>query len=241
MASLAFATPEELGYDPTVIRCYVKGEAGENLIGYRFSLDSGNQYETVSSLSSFRSRRILGRATRVWKVRRIKPEPESAPDGQEKYYALKDTWLYHDAQSEAQIQADIFSKVNTINEIPRDEYEDDFKKYFMTIVEEEIVIINQQQDRTREVVMRGHLLDENCNLFPIQGTRLLKPLRTNHISSHFSASGAPSGLEAEPAVIVTYKPLVHYREVFDDVGATLDELTNLQVLFRALLCALKGV
>lgn len=241
MASLAFATPEELGYDPTVIRCYVKGEAGKELIGYRFSLANGNQYETVSSLSSFCSRRILGRATRVWKVRRIKPEPKSAPDGVEKYYALKDMWLYHDAQSEARIQADIFKKVNTINEIPQDEYEVDFKKYFMTIADEEIVIIDQQEDRTREVIMRGHLLDENCNPFPLQETRPLKPLRTNHISSHFGVSGETLGLEAEPAAIVAHKPMVHYREVFEEVGTTLDELKDLKTLFQALLCSLKGV
>lgn len=234
MASLAFATPEELGYDPTVSRCLVKDEAGIERIGYRFTLANAQQYETVTCLSSSRSRRILGPGTRVWKVRRIKPESEPGPGGKETHYALKDMWRYHDSRTEGQIQADIFKKVNTVNPIPTDEFEEDFAKYFMDIVTDEVVTIDHEQDRTLEMIMRANSLEDVCVPFPLQEVRLTT-------SSYLPMPWTRwDPVVNAPAVVLTFKPMMHCWEVFADVGTPLNRLKDLTILFQALIYTLKG-
>ncbi|PPR06508.1 hypothetical protein CVT24_002636 [Panaeolus cyanescens] len=104
LISLAFATREQLGYDPNVIRhcdgsyVYRLQQTGEGK-GFLY-------FKTITPLFKPQSLRLTGRRTRVWNVEQVAPEEGN---GWSRVpgtcvTALKDVWLDSDAMSEAEIQ-----------------------------------------------------------------------------------------------------------------------------------------
>lgn len=226
MTALAFATPGELGYDPNVTRLYVDDKAGKKEIVYRYHMKDGAVYETVDILSSFNSQQILGRGTRVWKVRRIEPADKS-----DNYYALKDVWLDETVKSERTIQQAMFDKMKD---------QEDYRKHFVDIVHEEIVNIDGQEDRTKELAMRGKTVEISGrkNLFSLRETRQCEPRTPSQRGSRDTPLAAWNYIKN---VISSCQPMVHYRLVHKQVGTPLDEIKNYKTFFKALSYALKGM
>ncbi|PBK71531.1 hypothetical protein ARMSODRAFT_859645, partial [Armillaria solidipes] len=74
IVSLAFASLQDLGFDPTVRRVAIPiQESAKNEVQYAIQYDyhiGGQVYRTVDSLSSPRAN-LISRGGRVWKVRRV--------------------------------------------------------------------------------------------------------------------------------------------------------------------------
>ncbi|KDQ22365.1 hypothetical protein PLEOSDRAFT_1051064, partial [Pleurotus ostreatus PC15] len=146
--SFLFATEEELGYDPMVMR-----DAKGDYI-YRIpSTEQGQQrdrfFRTTASIAEYRSNNITGRMARVWKV--VECNPSGAVlSPSEPSRVLKDVWLEDSALTEAQIQSQIFEDIQKFFRDKQDarylaferlrpsisdlERNDRYKKYFIEIV-----------------------------------------------------------------------------------------------------------
>ena len=114
LLSFIFASQSELGFDPTVTRFNPTDGSPEYFV-YEVQ-DSTSQakkyFKTTRSISEYPSLCISGRSTRVWLVEEVISDQDHTPvDGKEK--VLKDVWLDEDAQTERQIQDDIFRDVDS--------------------------------------------------------------------------------------------------------------------------------
>ncbi|KAK0499820.1 hypothetical protein EDD18DRAFT_1152744 [Armillaria luteobubalina] len=146
--SLSFATAEELGYDMSVTRVAypLTTNSSKHAIQYDYQIGS-DTYRTVECLSSFRASGLLSRATRVWTVCQIN-------DKKHRRCALKDVWVPSSAQTELEIQLEIFKSIEENHpEIDR-EYR---KKYFMEILECEVVRTSDNHDDDMPVFVREQL------------------------------------------------------------------------------------
>ncbi|KAF9537885.1 hypothetical protein CPC08DRAFT_771215 [Agrocybe pediades] len=158
--SFMFATPEEMGYDPTIT---VHEDEDETQYTYKIPGDEARPqrssddrfFRTVASIDDPRSLNITGRSTRVWEVQEMESAEDNAAtinDGI--HYVLKDVWLESAAPTEWEIQKQIFADIEsflskTSESLSNDGLaelsalqqkhanllEDDaFKRYFMTII-----------------------------------------------------------------------------------------------------------
>ncbi|KAF9446809.1 hypothetical protein P691DRAFT_776599 [Macrolepiota fuliginosa MF-IS2] len=98
--SFLYATPEEIGYDPTIRR-----QLYNNMFHYIYELktDEGPKYfRTIEPLFNSRVLCITGRKTRVWRAIEVRgPGDFAAKDGASEI-ALKDVWIEADAETEAE-------------------------------------------------------------------------------------------------------------------------------------------
>jgi hypothetical protein len=96
--ALASASPEETGWDDSIQRVEV-----DKKIQYRIKV-ADIWYQTVRLIADFRANHIVGRATRVWEVKKMEQDgerffvPDAAPS-----YALKDLWINRSEHQEALI------------------------------------------------------------------------------------------------------------------------------------------
>ncbi|KAF8870936.1 hypothetical protein CPB85DRAFT_1423462 [Mucidula mucida] len=138
---MTFATLEGLGYDPTVTRL----RDAKDDVQYRFTVGD-KVYQTVRCIDESSALDIITRATRVWAVQEL--DAYNQPLG--KTEVLKDVWLYFDAKSEEDISKRDFQSARGFGQnwrfgVPMAE---DAKQYFMTIVKDIAVQVNDQDDTT---------------------------------------------------------------------------------------------
>ena len=118
-------------------------------------------YQTVGhALWNTQAYRLMGRAIRVWKVRKLGPDDE--PCGNE--MVLKDFWIPEDSKTEGQIQAEIFECVR--KELSGESEPEGFKKYFMTIVHDTVVKLDKRLDTSR-LFLRGTFNASQCSQRPL--------------------------------------------------------------------------
>ena len=135
MLSLLFASMSEIGYNDAIERRLddVRDSTGtmrkQICHVYRIYNEKerrGEFYKTVESISEHWSRCIVGRATRVWKVKRIHSLDDSrVVPGDDRSLVLKDAWLDVGASTEGEILNIIFKKLdefyNRIKDRPMEE------------------------------------------------------------------------------------------------------------------------
>ncbi|KAK0494825.1 hypothetical protein EDD18DRAFT_1076530, partial [Armillaria luteobubalina] len=141
--SLSFATAEELGYDMSVtcVAYPLAANPSEHAIQYDYRIGD-KTYRTVNCLSLFRASGLLSRATRVWAVCQI--EEEGHP-----LCVHKDVWIPSNAQTEREIQQEIFDSIEKNHPEIGDGYRE---KYFMKIVACEVVKTSQGYNDDMPVV-----------------------------------------------------------------------------------------
>ncbi|KAK0216129.1 hypothetical protein IW262DRAFT_1398178 [Armillaria fumosa] len=231
--SLSFATAEELGYDMSVTRVAypLAANPSEHAIQYDYRIGGGT-YRTVECLSSFRASGFLSRATRVWTVCQIN-------DKKHRKCALKDVWVPSGAQTELEIQQEIFKSIEENHpEIDRG-YR---KKYFMEILECEVVRTSDDCDDDMPVFVREQL--EIIGYLPLHTQETASVSRTmpgSTICTPTGASLANPDADNIPQPPRLYKGKKHVRVVFADVGTPLSDIQQPCVLFNALSHALKGL
>ncbi|KAF9543025.1 hypothetical protein CPC08DRAFT_716824 [Agrocybe pediades] len=115
--SFMFATPEEMGYDPT-ITVHLAGDKTQytyKIPGVKAEPKGSKDrfFRTVASIDDHWSSNITGRMTRVWKVREMQSaEDDALPVGDGTvHYVLKDVWRDSAAPTEREIQNQIFTDI----------------------------------------------------------------------------------------------------------------------------------
>ncbi|KAK0189893.1 hypothetical protein F5146DRAFT_931543, partial [Armillaria mellea] len=215
IVSLAFASLQDLGFDPTSAGIEV-----QYAIQYEYHI-GGQVYRTVDSLNSPRVN-LISRGSRVWKVRRIGGPPD-------KYYALKDVWIAHDAMTEGEIQRSLFESIQNSQTD-----KEDFKRYFIEIKDGELVAWNDEVNKTSSFMRQP--LPRHFQTF------LLGAVASSD-SSYKQITGPTVGISMDvpgsgPRCLYTDKK--HCRIVYKEVGTPLDSLTYPSMMLRALVSATRG-
>jgi len=230
-ASFAFASREDLGYDPTITRTLADGQPQ-----YEIQV-MDKVYRTTDVLSNFGADAIIGRGTRVFKVYDIK-------DVNKTPRVLKDVWVEEDRSREGEILNNLFAKIQL--EGGEDKLRD-AQRYFLTSVTYGDVKIHGQLDHTRNLIMRGGdpFLEGNSMLLTIGNLTRRKP---SHRSEHTRASNIGNVPVFEDPRRRTARPRsapipvrVHHRMVCEEVGVAIHNLTNLRDVYQSLCDALKGM
>ncbi|THH28515.1 hypothetical protein EUX98_g5678 [Antrodiella citrinella] len=232
----SLATHEQLGYDPTVQRLLLPN--GELAFDY---IVGDHRYRTTKAIVTCPAHRLLGRATRVWRVREI--------DDAEKYISeervLKDYWITEDCKTEKEIQTAIIDAA----EIARSDCQrEDLEKYFMIILSDDQVQINDVPDTsTHYLSATGEDVDEFLLQLAENGYARPGPLTRDFFNARradddtfLTPASSPGGCSVIHAAII-YQPCKHRRLVFKEVGTPLHDITNHKVLFRCLSQGLQGL
>jgi hypothetical protein len=215
-ASFAFASNQDLGYDPTITRVLVDDHQPQ----YEIQVED-DVYCTTDVLSDFGADAIIGRGTRVFKVYN-KMDVNKTPR------VLKDAWVEGDRSREGDILAALFAKIKSEG---REEKLRDAQRYFLTSSTRRC----QNRRRAGPYKNSHHALLTIGNL-----TRRKSRHRSEH--SHRSNIGNvpifedPRKRTARPPIPVR----VHHRMVCEEVGIAIHNLTSLRDVYQSLNDVLKG-
>jgi len=145
----SFASPIQLGFDPTVTRA----EQAETEKWPDYIYWVGDEcFRTVSNpLSESRARLVISSAVRVWVVKKCNEKGEIEPNAEEN--VLKDYWVYDDARSERAIQTDILERLADLDKADQDKGMpgtrcETMQELLLTIIADEAVIIAGRQSAT---------------------------------------------------------------------------------------------
>ncbi|TCD60210.1 hypothetical protein EIP91_010546 [Steccherinum ochraceum] len=239
LMAVSFASRTELGYDPTVRWV----TPNQNEIAYEYTVlgKEGEEhvYRTVGNgIFSHQRHRILGRGTRIWKVREVNAEGEFISDE----HVLKDYWLSQNSQTEGEIQAEILSaarKTRTEKGIPCD----DISKHFMTILHDTVVTIDGKQDENSVYLPNFHMPPESCGTMEVDLSKIQTydfygeiVLRDDPVMTAPSACGDWPKLAGR-----YYESRKHCRLVFKEVGTPLHQVRSHRLIFQALSFVLEGL
>ncbi|KAL5525405.1 hypothetical protein ACEPAF_9275 [Sanghuangporus sanghuang] len=136
--SLAFASKEELGWDPTIR--HVLRDHGEHV--YHIDV-CGQTYETEQLLSDFSSDALVSHATRVWTVRHL---------GSGASCVLEDVWIDESQQPEHDVRETI---LHDVEEKFGHEARQEMAMHLLTPVAHWLVTVDGKEDHTTTVMMRG--------------------------------------------------------------------------------------
>ncbi|KAK1230984.1 hypothetical protein PQX77_005916 [Marasmius sp. AFHP31] len=246
LLATSFATPEELGYDPTVVRLNVDGEW---VYDYRVDdpKDGTQWYRTVESLDTHRAARLPGRGVRVWVVKPLDGNRRPYPPGsaEDKRYVLKDYWLTRDSDSESKILEAIVRAATGVD----GRTETDIRKHLMTIKHDWAVSVNGQDDDSN-LHLRGkmptsdyeeHILIQDLGTPPTQpplsGSVNSVPTGGLDLPEAKSQNDIPVELDRRRV----FEPRIHRRLIFKEVGQPLNKIRDQKVLARCLGEALGGL
>ena len=221
--SVAFASKEELGWDPTV-RPFV---GSDDKRGYRIDLD-GETYETKDVLADNSAHILVSQGTRVWTVTRR---------GSDEPLVLKDLWLEDDRDLEHvtydAILHDVEKKygVNVRKEVA---------SHLLTPIAHCLVAVNGEEDHTKKVMMRGYSPPPNSrfsidvdNIATVKNVDCATIPRSG-LSIHDSEDrifGSPFPRRLAPKKIVHRR---HYRIVYKEVATEMYSIRSLPDVFTVL-------
>ncbi|ESK85646.1 hypothetical protein Moror_9949 [Moniliophthora roreri MCA 2997] len=230
----------ELGFDPTVRRVQESlGRNGKPETRYRFKVN-GYEYETVEPISVYKAKFLLGRANRVFRVRRVENGVLVGPT-----LVLKDLWLPEGAKTELEVQQDIKDNINKVH-IVEGLDPADFEKYFVTIEHCEIVKVPSMteacnSDDNSTNFLRGSVLPSAKKHFCLKFSTSDYKRPPSHVSgSQMSTpkSSVLSGHRAQTREMLRlarehYGNKAHHRILMEDAGKPLEDIRELRTI---LLC-----
>ncbi|KAL5520237.1 hypothetical protein ACEPAG_9450 [Sanghuangporus baumii] len=218
--SLAFASKEELGWDPT----FRPFERQDGRLVYH--IDIGEEtYETDSVLSKNSANQLVGHATRVWIVHRL---------GSDVQYVLKDAWTEDDQKPE-----------HLVHEMLLHDVEDKFgaevrqkvASHLLTPIAHCLVCVNGEEDHTTNVMMRGYMPSFK-EQYRINVENLGNHDDDNASPTEIGVEGLGRGDLKDP--LSWYNPLrrilrrKHYRVVFKEIAKPLSTVRKLPDVFTVL-------
>lgn len=227
-------------------------------VAYEYMVKDGDQeiwYQTVDkAVFSYRAARLLGRAIRVWKVRRVEFDEHGKGTLVGPVMALKDYWITKSSKTEGEIQHDIFKRAKATRERrgePPESVEEDIRKHFMTIVHDVPVLLNGEADSSERFIRQP--VPRDCDREPVQLPSQRQATEAHITSDNHTAEGAVTGStgpasdhprlpeeEGAEAVKFIFEARRHRRLVFAEVGVPLHELKDHRLLFQSLAEATKG-
>lgn len=233
IASLAYASPTQLGYDPNVI-LRRRNEGWHYDIKLTTELADGTKldkvYRTCRVISNS-SGSIRSRATRIYEAETDNTDDPSTI----RRVVLKDSWIDASRPTEG----------NTLNDLLKEASEDE-KRMFLTVVQHGVVQIDGQEDTTGHLILKGQtvdIVDKMAKRLPPLG--MLGPIPdplvyTPEESATFILtrravfplyhSSRPRRrdlyMDFGPPMPVVHPPKHHYRIVFKEIGESLMSLAN---------------
>ncbi|KAK7030240.1 hypothetical protein VNI00_014257 [Paramarasmius palmivorus] len=244
VVALGTASDEALGFDPTVSRV-VSATTGD--IGYRFLVD-GEQYEVIEVISIYKAKFLLGRANRIFRVKRVLPSGEL--DREVK--VMKDVWIPQDAKTELEMRQHIYDNFgkNPVEGLDRDA----FDKHFVVIEKCEYVKVPSMLDPdvlvndSSKNFLRDHEMPE-CSRFILKRTTIeyKKKVVSRPTPSPMTAiRGSYYTLRAGTRELKKmarehYGNKVHCRILMEDAGQPLLEVDDLQELVLCVIQAITGL
>ncbi|KAE9395605.1 hypothetical protein BT96DRAFT_826007 [Gymnopus androsaceus JB14] len=236
--ALGLASRVELGYDPTVRRV-----AGPR---YVFAIQD-EQYITVAAMSVQKAKYLLGRAPRIFQVRRVTDLTKGEFELEIK--VLKDFWIPEDARTDLEMRTYIKTNLQAVNSVP-DLKIDDFDDYFVVIEACERIQVPSTQnpgnlvDDNSSNFLRRHTLTQNFNWFHLSHPESRAYDRPPHSSipqSQLTESvterdhrRATTNEIAKLTARSHYKNKVHCRTLSEYAGETLEEKKEWSSILMAL-------
>lgn len=221
----AYATPIQLGYDPTVKRVRVGDE-----IQYEFTVDEKVFVTVGEPLSDFRADSVKGRSTRVFRVYEKGCSTEIL-------YALKDLWIQDGGPFEGDFMQDILASVSAV--CPTG------VSYFLTTyVHGPVMLDAMTRDNSHYYIRQPPPTIQGFYLAsPTIKASSITVLRGSLRSESVGYVPTPSKDQSHHASSQTwsYFPRTHYRHVFKEIGTTLHRLEVLQDIFKCLYNCVTGV
>ncbi|KAL5479076.1 hypothetical protein ACEPAI_2364 [Sanghuangporus weigelae] len=222
--AFAFASKQELGWDPT-IQPFRRAD-GER--AYRIEVN-GQIYETIKMLQDSGADSVISRGSREWIVLSIATQ---------KYYVLKDIWVEDTRDLEHVIRERILCDVeNKFGKDARKETE----SHLLTPVASWIVEIKGIQDHTTKLIMRGYEPSFEKGFFLKQHTPRVntsgQPVSHPAASDFILKSSGKHRPSASPFIFARRKRLhhrQHYRVIFQEVGNCLYNVSSLSDVFLVL-------
>ncbi|KAL5479042.1 hypothetical protein ACEPAI_2330 [Sanghuangporus weigelae] len=218
--SLAFATKEELGWDPT-IRPSIR-DGGRRV--YRIDVD-GETYETDQVLSKRSSEQLTGHATRVWIVHR---------PGSDDLHVLKDVWIEDDERPEHSVYEML---LHDVEDVYGTDVRQQVASHLVTPVAYCLVRANGEEDDTTNVVMRGYTPSFK-ETYRVNVENLRSGDEDVLPSTEIGIEGLERGDLRDP--LHWYNPVRkivrrrHYRVVFKEVAKPLYAVRDLTDVFNVL-------
>ncbi|KAG9020639.1 hypothetical protein FRB95_003837 [Tulasnella sp. JGI-2019a] len=222
--SLSIATPERLGYDPTM-------QIVPHSRQFRIVVTGTEQYLTEKVLCDHRTAgAVIGQATRVWSVRALNADGEPTGDP----LALKDVWVREGSPREGDIVSAILEQA-------------DNDPISATIRAELIAhLINVRAHGDVKILGASDTISRNrrdhiFGLSEDRGYLTLKEDMAQFVtgSSVFSSVGS-SGFDRldrlkhfEANFPTTFSNRVHYRVVYSEVAQVFSQLTTIRDGYRA--------
>ncbi|THG98583.1 hypothetical protein EW026_g3618 [Hermanssonia centrifuga] len=208
--SLAYASPVQLGWDPTIA-------IQEHDLQYRITIQSvdGTEcvYRTLEVLFDSAASVMHGPGTRVWKVVQIVDGHDYGDP-----VVLKDCWVSCDRQREGTIHEKLR------NAKPSDAFREAFDDSFLTVELHGDVIIDpgmqRQPDRTPLILPPEEMKKKGYNIPPVSAT--LKPRAAKSLWREITYT------KSSP------QRKVHYRIVFREICKPIKGATSLQDVFKTL-------
>ncbi|KAL5525387.1 hypothetical protein ACEPAF_9257 [Sanghuangporus sanghuang] len=219
--SLAFASKEELGWDPT-FRPFIKNNGR---LVHHIDID-GETYETCQTLSKSSADELISHATRVWFVNRV---------GSDVPYVFKDVWTEEDQMPEHSVREALLLD---IEEKYGAETREEVATHLLTPVAHCIVRVNNEEDHTGNVMMRGYTPTFK-ETYRVNVENLGKCDDDDmNPSTEIGIEGLGRGDLKDP--LNWYNPMrrilhrKHYRIVFKEVGKSLRTMQNMSDVFTLL-------
>ena len=230
--SLAFANDVELGWDPTIQRVLVGKE-----IQYDITFKSPpSVYRTVKILVDFGADALTGRSTRVFKAYDTKKSSPTEDD----YVVIKDAWRDHDRLREDKILARVVAAITESNPDNPNAGED-ARKYFLTVLQAEDVMIDGKTDNTLQL-FRGCEVPDDCDWLNVRPEK--EPSRRSHVLSTGHTPTVPFREEMPARRKIKAGKIsqkIHFREVFAELGTPIFDSNSLGDVLETLEHALKGL
>ncbi len=239
--SLLFATPTEIGYDPTVHRakynheiCYVYEMGTEQAPRY---------YRTTKLLFAPSGLRVTGRKTRVWEAVEVEGRDEDKIGKVKgKPVALKDGWLEKDSRTEEKIQEAIFARLESVKKkhygwVPKELRQilknafqgENYKGYFMEIVG------SRKFATTKLPVPEPFISSSNPETPPSSKGTVEGPIQDKDWSELPSGHGQTSSDESQEGLPTReYRPRQQHRLIYRDVGCPLHDAKDITTSFLAI-------
>ena len=256
---MAFASETDLGFDTSIERVSVKvikedkkakggtkREVVKDKITYNIRCN-GICYQVLDVLSDYKAGRILGRASRVWKVQQVQDQDDGHSVLVGDVLVMKDVWIDQDSPSEGYILQDIFNKLNMVHPIEGLDpasVQKLFTEHFETTTVDEIVMVgnlNLLQEDTTKTILRDSALPTEAKALrmtplPSHNTRKASVIDGSLGPPQYGSPGSiPDGLpltggkanKTATKVSVALNPLAscakqHRRILYKDYGQALD-------------------
>ncbi|KAL5525363.1 hypothetical protein ACEPAF_9233 [Sanghuangporus sanghuang] len=212
--SLAFASKEELGWDPTIQAILTSEKKRVYYIEVK-----GRIYMTKKILEDVAAEGLISSGTRVWEVIELESD---------KPYILKDTWVEDDRDVERSIHS---MMLDDVEKIYGTEICNFVASHLITPTMDCLVPVHGMEDHTMSVMMRGYTppTDEVFEL------KIDKPTRRETKGSIGAPSLFNSAVGSELEIqLEECSRRKHYRVVYAEVAEPLYQVQKLSHSFIAL-------